>query len=94
MLLAEQTFNKVENLGSGNAMIIESMGLSYHISCFCCFRCRAKLADGSRPIEVNILYGSKLHCSECYSDATRLNAAERIGFANNERGRNVNGLAI
>ncbi|XP_062865278.1 LIM and calponin homology domains-containing protein 1a isoform X6 [Trichomycterus rosablanca] len=54
-----------EPLGKGAAMIIESLGLYFHIQCFKCGVCRGLLGDTSSGTDVRIRTGV-LNCHECY----------------------------
>ncbi|XP_034042817.1 LIM domain only protein 7 isoform X2 [Thalassophryne amazonica] len=53
------------SLGKGAAMIIESLGLCYHLSCFKCFDCRADLGGTEAGAEVRIR-NKQLYCNLCY----------------------------
>ncbi|CAH2985735.1 unnamed protein product [Chilo suppressalis] len=55
-----------EELGRGAAMIIESLSLCYHVWCFTCAVCGARLGDGRAGADVRVR-GSRLHCHHCYS---------------------------
>ncbi len=47
-------------------MIIESLGLYYHVGCFRCCVCRAPLGvGGAADVRVRV---NKLHCRNCYSN--------------------------
>uniref|UniRef100_A0A8C2BA72 LIM and calponin homology domains 1a n=1 Tax=Cyprinus carpio TaxID=7962 RepID=A0A8C2BA72_CYPCA len=52
-------------LGKGAAMIIESLGLYFHIQCFMCGICKGLLGDTSAGTDVRIRNGL-LNCQECY----------------------------
>ncbi|XP_057186771.1 LIM and calponin homology domains-containing protein 1a isoform X3 [Triplophysa rosa] len=52
-------------LGKGAAMIIESLGLYFHIQCFKCGICKGLLGDTSAGTDVRIRNGL-LNCHECY----------------------------
>uniref|UniRef100_A0AC34QGY6 LIM zinc-binding domain-containing protein n=1 Tax=Panagrolaimus sp. JU765 TaxID=591449 RepID=A0AC34QGY6_9BILA len=54
-------------LGRGSAMIIEALGLFYHINCFRCHVCDRALGSGSQTTDVRVRDG-KLHCEKCYSN--------------------------
>lgn len=54
-------------LGHGAAMVIESLGLLYHLECFRCCVCRAPLGNGRRGTDVRVR-NTKLHCCNCYSN--------------------------
>ncbi|CAJ0942066.1 unnamed protein product, partial [Mesorhabditis belari] len=59
-------------LGRGQAMIIESLSLYYHLSCFRCIVCGTALGNGTTGADVRVRDG-KLHCYSCYSnDAVQL----------------------
>ncbi|XP_072478342.1 LIM domain only protein 7 isoform X1 [Notamacropus eugenii] len=52
-------------LGRGAAMIIESLGLCYHLHCFKCVACERDLGGSSSGAEVRIR-NNELYCNECY----------------------------
>ncbi|XP_066514834.1 LIM and calponin homology domains-containing protein 1a isoform X2 [Hoplias malabaricus] len=52
-------------LGKGAAMIIETLGLYFHIQCFKCGVCKGLLGDTSTGTDVRIRNGV-LNCQECY----------------------------
>ncbi|XP_076004224.1 LIM and calponin homology domains-containing protein 1-like [Genypterus blacodes] len=52
-------------LGKGAAMIIDTLGLFYHIQCFKCGVCEGQLGDASAGTDVRIRNGM-LNCHECY----------------------------
>lgn len=55
-------------LGSGAAMIIENLGLFYHIDCFKCSVCHTPIADGNiHGTDVRVR-NSRLHCQNCFSN--------------------------
>ena len=55
-------------LGSGAAMIIENLGLFYHIDCFKCTVCQTQIADGNiHGTDVRVR-NSRLHCANCFSN--------------------------
>jgi F-box protein 20 len=55
-------------LGSGAAMIIENLGLFYHIDCFKCSVCQTPIADGNiNGTDVRVR-NSRLHCANCFSN--------------------------
>ncbi|XP_077983687.1 uncharacterized protein LOC144438507 isoform X3 [Glandiceps talaboti] len=54
-------------LGRGAAMIIESLGLHFHMQCFKCCVCNVQLGNGARGTDVRIR-ASRLHCQNCYSN--------------------------
>ncbi|KAI1721086.1 LIM domain-containing protein [Ditylenchus destructor] len=58
-------------LGRGAAMIVESLNLFYHLSCFRCFVCNMPLGSGQRGADVRVR-GSKLHCQKCYFTEERI----------------------
>ncbi|KAK9399209.1 LIM and calponin domains-containing protein 1 [Crotalus adamanteus] len=53
-------------LGKGAAMIIESLGLYFHIQCFRCGMCKGQLGDAATGTDVRIKNGL-LTCSDCYN---------------------------
>jgi len=53
--------------GFGAAMVIESLGLYYHVQCFHCCVCRTQLGNGSEGADVRVRV-DKLHCRNCYSN--------------------------
>lgn len=52
--------------GRGAAMIVESLNIFYHLSCFRCYVCSIALGNGTRGADVRVR-GSKLHCQKCFS---------------------------
>uniref|UniRef100_A0A8C3SCN4 LIM domain 7 n=1 Tax=Chelydra serpentina TaxID=8475 RepID=A0A8C3SCN4_CHESE len=62
-------------LGKGAAMIIESLGLCYHLHCFKCAACACDLGGSHSGAEVRIR-NNELFCNDCYvkfkSKETRL----------------------
>ncbi|NWT34477.1 LIMC1 protein, partial [Cardinalis cardinalis] len=52
-------------LGKGAAMIIETLGLYFHIQCFRCGVCKGQLGDAARGTDVRIRNGL-LNCNDCY----------------------------
>ncbi|XP_026971859.1 LIM domain only protein 7 isoform X4 [Sagmatias obliquidens] len=52
-------------LGKGAAMIIESLGLCYHLHCFKCVACDHDLGGSSSGAEVRIR-NNQLYCNDCY----------------------------
>ncbi|XP_039078118.1 LIM domain only protein 7 isoform X4 [Hyaena hyaena] len=52
-------------LGKGAAMIIESLGLCYHLHCFKCVACERDLGGSSSGAEVRIR-SHQLYCNDCY----------------------------
>ncbi|XP_032720128.1 LIM domain only protein 7 isoform X17 [Lontra canadensis] len=52
-------------LGKGAAMIIESLGLCYHLHCFKCVACSRDLGGSSSGAEVRIR-NHQLYCNDCY----------------------------
>ncbi|KAG7331138.1 hypothetical protein KOW79_005107 [Hemibagrus wyckioides] len=52
-------------LGKGAAMIIESLGLCFHLHCFKCFQCKADLGGSESGAEVRIR-NKQLFCTSCY----------------------------
>ncbi|NWI36224.1 LMO7 protein, partial [Picathartes gymnocephalus] len=52
-------------LGKGAAMIIESLGLCYHLHCFKCVGCGCDLGGSRSGAEVRIR-NNKLFCNDCY----------------------------
>ncbi|XP_068428216.1 LIM domain only protein 7 isoform X4 [Clinocottus analis] len=53
-------------LGKGAAMIIESLGLCYHLSCFKCIDCKSDLGGSAAGAEVRIR-SKQLYCNTCYT---------------------------
>ncbi|XP_061917780.1 LIM domain only protein 7 isoform X6 [Entelurus aequoreus] len=53
-------------LGKGAAMIIESLGLCYHLTCFKCFECHSELGGSEAGAEVRIR-NKQLYCNTCYT---------------------------
>ncbi|UJR15435.1 hypothetical protein I4U23_002378 [Adineta vaga] len=56
-----------EELGHGSAMVIESLGLYYHIECFHCCVCNTPLSSSPGGVDVRVR-SSRLHCQNCFSD--------------------------
>ncbi|XP_054681031.1 LIM and calponin homology domains-containing protein 1 isoform X8 [Grus americana] len=52
-------------LGKGAAMIIETLGLYFHIQCFRCGICKGQLGDAASGTDVRIRNGL-LNCNDCY----------------------------
>lgn len=52
-------------LGKGAAMIIESLGLCYHLHCFKCVACERDLGGSASGAEVRIR-NNQLYCNDCY----------------------------
>ncbi|XP_071212217.1 LIM domain only protein 7-like isoform X2 [Salvelinus alpinus] len=52
-------------LGKGAAMIIESLGLCYHLTCFKCIDCKSDLGGSEAGAEVRIRK-QQLYCNSCY----------------------------
>ncbi|XP_070999338.1 LIM domain only protein 7-like isoform X3 [Oncorhynchus clarkii lewisi] len=52
-------------LGKGAAMIIESLGLCYHLTCFKCIDCKSDLGGSEAGAEVRIR-NRQLYCNSCY----------------------------
>ncbi|XP_062982085.1 LIM domain only protein 7 isoform X8 [Elgaria multicarinata webbii] len=52
-------------LGKGAAMIIESLGLCYHLHCFKCVACECELGGSQAGTEVRIR-NNELFCNDCY----------------------------
>ncbi|XP_045563607.1 LIM domain only protein 7 isoform X10 [Salmo salar] len=52
-------------LGKGAAMIIESLGLCYHLTCFKCIDCKSNLGGSEAGAEVRIR-NRQLYCNSCY----------------------------
>lgn len=48
-------------------MVIESLGLYYHIECFRCFVCNIPLSSSFEGTDVRVR-SSRLHCQNCFSD--------------------------
>lgn len=56
-----------DELGQGSAMVIESLGLYYHIECFRCFVCNIPLSSSFEGTDVRVR-NNRLHCQNCFSD--------------------------
>lgn len=55
-------------LGSGAAMIIENLGLFFHLDCFKCSVCQAAISDGNiQGTDVRVR-NNRLHCKNCFSN--------------------------
>ena len=48
-------------------MVIESLGLYYHVECFRCCVCHSLLSNGQMGADVRVRV-NKLHCKNCYSN--------------------------
>ncbi|XP_063809030.1 LIM domain only protein 7 isoform X9 [Pseudophryne corroboree] len=53
------------SLGKGAAMIIESLGLCFHLHCFKCVACETDLGGSNSGAEVRIR-NNELYCNSCY----------------------------
>ncbi|XP_077339237.1 LIM domain only protein 7 isoform X10 [Lithobates pipiens] len=53
------------SLGKGAAMIIESLGLCFHLHCFKCISCETDLGGSQSGAEVRIR-NNDLYCNSCY----------------------------
>lgn len=53
--------------GKGAAMVIESLGLYYHVECFRCCVCHSLLSNGQMGADVRVRV-NRLHCKNCYSN--------------------------
>ncbi|CAF1342463.1 unnamed protein product [Rotaria sordida] len=58
-------------LGHGSAMVIESLGLYYHIECFCCCVCNIPLSTSFEGTDVRVR-NNRLHCHNCFSDENEM----------------------
>ncbi len=54
-------------VGQGSAMVIESLGLYYHIECFRCCVCNIPLSSSLEGTDVRVR-NNRLHCQNCFSD--------------------------
>ncbi|XP_028837206.1 LIM domain only protein 7b isoform X2 [Denticeps clupeoides] len=54
------------SLGKGAAMVIESLGLCFHLVCFKCLACRCDLRGPESRSQVRVRHG-QLFCETCYS---------------------------
>lgn len=61
-------------------MVIESLGLYYHIECFRCFVCNIPLSSSFEGTDVRVR-NHRLHCQNCFSDEN----GKRIFFAHRLR---------
>ncbi|XP_025219961.1 LIM domain only protein 7 isoform X6 [Theropithecus gelada] len=66
-------------LGKGAAMIIESLGLCYHLHCFKCVACECDLGGSSSGAEVRIR-NHQLYCNDCYLRFKCKRANQRENF--------------
>ncbi|XP_076786736.1 LIM domain only protein 7 isoform X4 [Arvicanthis niloticus] len=66
-------------LGKGAAMIIESLGLCYHLHCFKCVSCGCDLGGSSSGAEVRIR-NHQLYCNDCYLRFKCKRANQRENF--------------
>jgi F-box protein 20 len=48
-------------------MVIESLGLYYHLECFRCFVCNTSLSSSLEGTDVRVR-NHRLHCQNCFSD--------------------------
>lgn len=56
-----------DELGQGSAMVIESLGLYFHIECFRCSVCNIPLSSSFEGTDVRVRE-NRLHCQNCFSD--------------------------
>uniref|UniRef100_A0A0K0E6J3 LIM zinc-binding domain-containing protein n=1 Tax=Strongyloides stercoralis TaxID=6248 RepID=A0A0K0E6J3_STRER len=56
------------SLNQGAAMIIESLKLQFHLSCFNCIECGKQLGNGTTGTDVRVR-GRKLYCKNCYHNS-------------------------
>jgi len=47
-------------------MVIESLGLYYHIECFRCYVCNIPLSSSFEGTDVRVR-SNRLHCQNCFS---------------------------
>ncbi|XP_057641711.1 LIM domain only protein 7 isoform X5 [Chionomys nivalis] len=66
-------------LGKGAAMIIETLGLCYHLYCFKCVSCERDLGGSSSGAEVRIR-SNQLYCNDCYLRFKCKRANQRENF--------------
>ncbi|XP_050000639.1 LIM domain only protein 7 isoform X4 [Alexandromys fortis] len=66
-------------LGKGAAMIIETLGLCYHLHCFKCVSCERDLGGSSSGAEVRIR-SNQLYCNDCYLRFKCKRANQRENF--------------
>jgi F-box protein 20 len=72
-------------LGQGSAMVIESLGLYYHIECFRCYVCNIPLSSSFEGTDVRVR-SNRLHCQNCFSDE---NGKENIIYFINNNNNNT-----
>ena len=48
-------------------MVIESLGLYFHVDCFRCCVCHVSLGTGAQGADVRVR-ANQLHCPDCYSN--------------------------
>jgi hypothetical protein len=58
-------------------MVIESLGLYYHIECFRCFVCNIPLSSSFEGTDVRVR-NNRLHCQNCFSDDNGENNSRRV----------------
>ncbi|CAO2591772.1 LIM domain only protein 7 [Lemmus lemmus] len=66
-------------LGKGAAMIIETLGLCYHLHCFKCVSCECDLGGSASGAEVRIR-NNQLYCNDCYLRFKCKRANQRENF--------------
>ncbi|XP_051051236.1 LIM domain only protein 7 isoform X2 [Phodopus roborovskii] len=66
-------------LGKGAAMIIETLGLCYHLQCFKCVSCECDLGGSFSGAEVRIR-NNQLYCNDCYLRFKCKRANQRENF--------------
>jgi len=64
-------------LNQSSAMVIESLQLAFHVTCFRCSVCSSVLSSGKEGVEVRVR-GSKLHCNNCFSNEQGINVRRRF----------------
>ncbi|CAF4783778.1 unnamed protein product [Rotaria sp. Silwood1] len=60
-----------DELGQGSAMVIESLGLYYHLECFRCCVCNIPLSSSFEGTDVRVR-NNRLHCQNCFSDENEM----------------------
>ncbi|XP_071256290.1 LIM domain only protein 7-like [Salvelinus alpinus] len=64
-------------LVKGDAMVIESLGLVYHLTCFRCIICKSELLSASEVGAEVRIRNQRLFCDSCYGNLRTVNLREK-----------------